>query len=64
MATANVKIQKVFEPPITAKQLKAFPAIRRQEFVRRNFQGKAFPIQGDGVKAILRLSNQKTRKTS
>src|SRR5260370_28785015 len=44
MATANVKIQKVFEPPITAKQLKALPAVKQQGFVKRNFQGKAFQI--------------------
>jgi hypothetical protein len=57
MATANVKIHTIFEPPITAKQLKSFPAIRQQNFIRRNFQGKAFQIEGDGVMAILRLSN-------
>jgi len=55
MATAQVKILKMFEPPITARALRRSPELKEAGFVRRNFQGKAFVV-GEGMStAILKL---------
>jgi hypothetical protein len=57
MGTAEVRILKVFDPPITAKALKRSMETKNQGFVRRNFQGKAFNVDADAAKAILRFSS-------
>jgi hypothetical protein len=41
MATAIIKVQNLFDPPITCKQLKSFLG-RNESFIRRNFFGKSF----------------------
>ena len=61
MATAQVKILKIFEPPITAKALKRSPEIRQEKFVTKNFQGKAFAIQENAARSILVLSGTPSR---
>jgi hypothetical protein len=55
MATAQVRVLRVFKPPIMAKALKASSVIAKQGFVRRNFQGKAFVVEENAAKAILKL---------
>jgi hypothetical protein len=55
MATAKVRVLKVFDPPITAKTLKRTVEIKNQRFVRHNFQGKSFDVDDGAAKAILSL---------
>jgi hypothetical protein len=53
MATAEVKILKVFRPPITPTNLKSSPQTREEGFARCNFQGKAFALQARVAENIL-----------
>jgi hypothetical protein len=56
MATARIKVLRVFDPPISAKQLKSSSAVRMEGFVRKNFQGKSFILHSEKApKAILAL---------
>lgn len=55
MATAAVKILRIFDPPITARDLKTSSGAKRMGFIARNFQGKAFRIDGKDEKTILKL---------
>lgn len=48
MATAQVRILKVFKPPLTAKALRSSSKIRKQGFVHlfdENFKGKLFILK-------------------
>jgi hypothetical protein len=49
MATARVKLLDVFDPPVTARDLKSSPRIRVENFVRGNFQGTSFAVVSDEV---------------
>lgn len=56
MATASVRILRVFDPPIPARTLRAIPGVRQEGFSRRNFQGRSFRILSDRVpEAILAI---------
>lgn len=58
MATAEIKVLRAFEPPITAKDLKSSPSVGKQGFIRRNFQGKAFTLDKQTSEAILEISTR------
>lgn len=63
MATAAVKILKVFEPPITVRELKSSTEVRKMGFMTRNLQGKAFRIDGQDAKTILKLHKPKAKSS-
>jgi hypothetical protein len=65
MATAEIKIVEIFEPPITARALKQVKEISQANFVKKNFQGKAFAIENQLTKAVLKLAaSQKNPRKS
>ncbi|HZT29456.1 MAG TPA: hypothetical protein VFA33_06215 [Bryobacteraceae bacterium] len=62
MGTARVKILRVFDPPISAKQMKSSSVVKDEGFVRRNFQGKAFVVHSkETPKAMLSLARKNER---
>lgn len=64
MATAEMRILKVFDPPITAKEMKQSDEIslREANFIKRSFQGKAFSLADmKVVRAILKLGASKRK---
>ncbi len=59
MGTARVKVLKVFDPPISAKQMKSSSVVKEEGFARRNFQGKSFTVHSKQTpKAILALAKK------
>ena len=63
MATANIKVLKIFDPPVKAKQLKSSKIIGSEGFIGKNFQGKAFLVRSEqAVKAIISMGTSKRRK--
>jgi hypothetical protein len=63
MATAEVKVLEVFEPPITAKDLKTSPTVRQEGFMRRNFQGGSFRVGEPAAMDILKLSKPTAKRS-
>ncbi len=61
MNTAKVKILKVYNPPITAKEIKKIPNIKKQGFIARNFQAKSF-LFSDNELAVMLLNYKRDKK--
>jgi hypothetical protein len=56
MATAKIKVLRLFQPPISLKRLKEISGAREETFVRRNCQGTSFLIKNETViQSILQL---------
>ena len=62
MNTANVKLLQIFDPPVTAKQLKSSKYVNGEGFIGKNFQGKAFLIRSpQAFKAIISMEQTKKK---
>jgi len=49
MDRAQVKVLKVFKPPISAKALREARYVRLEPFIKRNFHGKSFLIRSENT---------------
>lgn len=49
MGTTGIEMLQVFEPPISAKQLRSASGVRGEALLRKNFQGKSFPLSSLNV---------------
>jgi hypothetical protein len=56
MATARIKMLRVFDPPISRRKVLENPAVKNESFARRNFQGKSFPISPEVFAATASLA--------